>query len=100
MLLRRGIQIRAASYAGTIDAATSLDGLSVGVVAVREPSTYAMAFAGLAIGGYSLFRRRRTRCGKIGDGSEFHLHSVRHAVSCGACQELNACTQAAWSATC
>jgi formylglycine-generating enzyme required for sulfatase activity len=29
--------------------------------AVPEPSTYAMALAGLACGGYSLFRRRRTR---------------------------------------
>jgi hypothetical protein len=31
------------------------------VSAVPEPSTYAMALAGLACGGYSLFRRRRTR---------------------------------------
>ena len=30
-------------------------------VAVPEPSTYAMALAGLACGGYSLFRRRRAR---------------------------------------
>jgi len=30
-------------------------------VALPEPSTYAMALAGLACGGYSLFRRRRTR---------------------------------------
>ena len=30
-------------------------------VPVPEPSTYAMALAGLACGGYSLFRRRRTR---------------------------------------
>ena len=29
--------------------------------AVPEPSTYAMALAGLACGGYSLFRRRRAR---------------------------------------
>ena len=42
----------------TIYAATS-GGLSVGVVAVPEPSTYAMALAGLACGGYSLFRRRK-----------------------------------------
>jgi hypothetical protein len=28
---------------------------------VPEPSTYAMALAGLACGGYSIFRRRRTR---------------------------------------
>ena len=44
----------------TIYAATS-GGLSVGVVAVPEPSTYAMALAGLACGGYSLFRRRLAR---------------------------------------
>jgi hypothetical protein len=31
------------------------------VRAVPEPSTYAMALAGLACGGYSMFRRRRTR---------------------------------------
>jgi len=30
-------------------------------IAVPEPSTYAMALAGLACGGYSLFRRRRIR---------------------------------------
>jgi len=33
----------------------------LGAVAVPEPSTYAMALAGLACGGYSLFRRRRAR---------------------------------------
>ena len=43
----------------TIYAATN-GGLSVGVVAVPEPSTYAMALAGLACC-YSLFRRRRAR---------------------------------------
>jgi hypothetical protein len=32
-----------------------------GTAAVPEPSTYAMALAGLACSGYSLFRRRRTR---------------------------------------
>ena len=31
------------------------------LTAVPEPSTYAMALAGLACGGYSLFRRRRDR---------------------------------------
>jgi hypothetical protein len=30
-------------------------------IAVPEPSTYAMALAGLACGGYSMFRRRRAR---------------------------------------
>jgi len=34
---------------------------AVNVFAVPEPSTYAMALAGLACGGYSLFRRRRDR---------------------------------------
>jgi hypothetical protein len=29
------------------------------ITVVPEPSTYAMALAGLACGGYSLFRRRR-----------------------------------------
>jgi hypothetical protein len=32
-----------------------------GTIAVPEPSTYAMALAGLACGGYTLFRRRRVR---------------------------------------
>lgn len=31
----------------------------VSIAAVPEPSTYAMALAGLACGGYSLFRRRK-----------------------------------------
>ena len=31
------------------------------VTAVPEPSTYAMALAGLACGGYSMLRRRRVR---------------------------------------
>jgi len=31
------------------------------ITVVPEPSTYAMAFAGLACGGYSLVRRRRVR---------------------------------------
>jgi hypothetical protein len=35
--------------------------MSFGVETVPEPSTYCMALAGLACGGYSLFRRRRTR---------------------------------------
>jgi len=33
----------------------------LGTVAVPEPSTCVMALAGLACGGYSLFRRRRAR---------------------------------------
>jgi hypothetical protein len=32
---------------------------AVDLVALPEPSTYAMALAGLACGGYSLFRRRK-----------------------------------------
>jgi len=46
----------------TIDPATReivSDGFRL--AAVPEPSTYAMALAGLACGGYSLFRRRRAR---------------------------------------
>ena len=45
----------------------SYDGTSFGpagyatVVTLPEPSTYAMALAGLACGGYSLFRRRPAR---------------------------------------
>jgi formylglycine-generating enzyme required for sulfatase activity len=44
--------------------APSLEGTGIGFrlaspVAVPEPSTYAMALAGLACGGYSMFRRRR-----------------------------------------
>jgi hypothetical protein len=34
---------------------------NIGLAVVPEPSTYAMALAGLACGGYSLFRRRRGR---------------------------------------
>ena len=35
--------------------------IAAGAVAVPEPSTYALALAGLACGGYSLFRRRHAR---------------------------------------
>ena len=35
--------------------------IAAGAVAVPEPSTVAMALAGLACGGYSLFRRRSAR---------------------------------------
>jgi hypothetical protein len=34
-------------------------GATFTVSAVPEPSTYAMALAGLACGGYSMFRRRK-----------------------------------------
>jgi hypothetical protein len=37
------------------------DTISINIAAVPEPSTCAMALAGLACGGYSLFRRRRAR---------------------------------------
>jgi len=40
---------------------TSADSLRTGVVAVPEPTTCAMALAGLACGGYSLWRRRTRR---------------------------------------
>jgi hypothetical protein len=43
----------------TVYAATFGGGLSVGVVAVPEPSTCVMALAGLACGGYSIWRRRK-----------------------------------------
>jgi uncharacterized protein YaiE (UPF0345 family) len=46
---------------GSMIYAATGGGLSVGVEAVPEPSTCAMALAGLACGGYSLFRRRRAR---------------------------------------
>jgi formylglycine-generating enzyme required for sulfatase activity len=52
------------SYGGTDtpDWATDSTGFRLArPVAVPEPSTYAMAFAGLACGAYSLFRRRRSR---------------------------------------
>jgi hypothetical protein len=41
--------------------ATTGFSLALSTQAVPEPSTSAMALAGLACGGYSLFRRRRTR---------------------------------------
>jgi hypothetical protein len=33
--------------------------MSLSISAVPEPSTYAMALAGLACGGWSMFRRRK-----------------------------------------
>jgi sugar lactone lactonase YvrE len=47
--------------ASTIYAATQ-GGLSIGVAAIPEPSTYAMALAGLACGGFSIWRRRKRHC--------------------------------------
>ena len=41
---------------------TDVNGWQIGSVqAVPEPSTYCMALAGLACGGYTMFRRRRAR---------------------------------------
>jgi hypothetical protein len=41
---------------------TGVNGWQIGSVqAVPEPSTYCMALAGLACGGYKMFRRRRAR---------------------------------------
>jgi hypothetical protein len=48
-----------AADAGGYDFA--LDDISLTQAAVPEPSTCAMALAGLACGGYSMFRRRRAR---------------------------------------
>jgi hypothetical protein len=42
---------------------TQVNNLGFRLVAVPEPSTYVMALAGLAGGGYSLVRRRRSRPG-------------------------------------
>jgi hypothetical protein len=36
-----------------------MNALQLRTVAVPEPSTYAMALAGLACGGYSMFKRRK-----------------------------------------
>jgi len=44
---------------------TSADSLRTGVVAVPEPTTCAMALAGLACGGYSLWRRRTRRLSAV-----------------------------------
>jgi formylglycine-generating enzyme required for sulfatase activity len=55
--------VLSSSYNGTRDPSYEDDifGFRLAAVAVPEPSTYAMALAGLACGGYSLFRRRRAR---------------------------------------
>jgi hypothetical protein len=47
----------AAGQYATFNAATG----SISITAVPEPSTYAMALAGLACGGWQMFRRRRLR---------------------------------------
>ena len=51
----------ASSFSNSINAATETDTFGFRLAAVPEPSTYAMALAGLAYGGYSMFRRRRVR---------------------------------------
>jgi len=47
----------AAGQAATFNAATGF----ISITAVPEPSTYAMALAGLAYGGWQMYRRRRLR---------------------------------------
>ncbi len=54
-----GFALNYLSVADFSDSALTLDNFAIN--AVPEPSTYAMALAGLACGGYSLFRRRRVR---------------------------------------
>jgi hypothetical protein len=64
---RGGTYINNASFLSSSTRAAiapSGEGFNVGFrlaspVAVPEPSTYAMALAGLVCGGYSLFRRRK-----------------------------------------
>ncbi len=51
----------ASSFSNSINAATETDTFGFRLAAVPEPSTCIMALAGLACGGYSLFRRRRAR---------------------------------------
>jgi formylglycine-generating enzyme required for sulfatase activity len=49
-------------FPSTINAVAELDNVGFRLaspVAVPEPSTYAMALAGLACGGYTMFRRRK-----------------------------------------
>jgi formylglycine-generating enzyme required for sulfatase activity len=47
------------SSRSTIDPTVELNTIGFRVAAVPEPSTYAMALAGLACGGYTMFRRRK-----------------------------------------
>jgi hypothetical protein len=47
----------AAGQAATFNAATGF----ISITAVPEPSTYAMALAGVACGGWQMMRRRRLR---------------------------------------
>ena len=54
-----GFALNYLSVADFSDSALTLDNFAIN--AVPEPSTYAMALAGLACGSYSLFRRRRAR---------------------------------------
>jgi len=57
-----GFALNYLSVADFSGSSMTLDDFAInGTVAVPEPSTYAMALAGLACGGYSLFRRRRAR---------------------------------------
>ena len=56
------LYIRFLNTTGSVSASSGSNRIdNVSVTAVPEPSTCALLFAGLACGGYSLFRRRRTR---------------------------------------
>ena len=46
-------------YLGSDEAFVTTGQITLGVAAVPEPSTYAMALAGLACGGFSMWRRRK-----------------------------------------
>ena len=55
-----GFALKYLSVADFSGSALTLDTIAISdAVAVPEPSTYAMALAGLACGGYSVFRRRK-----------------------------------------
>jgi hypothetical protein len=57
-----GFALNYLSVADFSSSALTLDDFEInGTVPVPEPSTCAMALAGLACGGYSLLRRRRAR---------------------------------------
>jgi len=47
---------------------TALSASEVAALAVPEPSTYAMALAGIACGGFSMWRRRKRVGGTLGGG--------------------------------
>ena len=51
----------ASSFSNSTNAATETDTFGFRIAAVPEPSTYAMALAGLACGGWQMWRRRRLK---------------------------------------